>query len=141
MRLTNVSLLVLAGAVTFLFFQLRNLSAEVNRIGKIVDRSSGDEGRGPKNTQPNRPAGNQIEFEGHSYDTYAVRQGNTTLRIYFKDSKGRKLESVKNLKRYLEANSNELVFATNAGMFTSNLDPVGLLVERGEVVSPLNVRD
>ena len=54
-----------------------------------------------------------------------------TVRLYWKRSDGTPYEYLSALPRSLEGGTGKLLFATNAGMFDSNLKPVGLYVEQG----------
>lgn len=54
---------------------------------------------------------------------------------------GRTFERFERLKSWLASRNERLRFAMNAGMFRPDLSPVGLLVQDGQQVSPLNLSD
>lgn len=63
------------------------------------------------------------------------------IEFFWKNDKGEILESFRNLKAYVESKGKELIFATNAGMFMQNLHPLGLFIQHGKTVTPLNTRE
>jgi uncharacterized protein YigE (DUF2233 family) len=140
MRYSNLLLFLVIIATGYLMVRVRDLTTEVSRLAQVVDRLNGDPSRSLKNGQA-RNGGEKVEFQGHSYDTYSVDLTKMSVKIYFKDGHGQKLETIRNLKQYLENNSSELVFATNAGMFSGDFNAIGLLIEQGKLVSPLNLKD
>lgn len=62
------------------------------------------------------------------------------IAFHWKDDKGHIFRSIQNLKRYIESKQKELLFAMNAGMYTTEYSPLGLYIENGKVHSPLNTR-
>ncbi len=61
--------------------------------------------------------------------------------MYYKDEQGNHLGSIAKLKSWLATKGQILVFAMNGGMYQEDLKPVGLYIENGKVLSPLNKRD
>jgi len=72
-----------------------------------------------------------MEFERAEYAICEVDLHKHTVRLYWKRSNGTPYEYLSALPRSLEGGAGKLLFATNAGMFDSNLKPVGLYVEQG----------
>ena len=72
-----------------------------------------------------------MEFERAEYAICEVDLHKHTVRLYWKRSNGTAYEYLSALPRSLEGGAGKLLFATNAGMFDSNLKPVGLYVEQG----------
>jgi uncharacterized protein YigE (DUF2233 family) len=141
-----ILLSVLVVAVVGLFWWVKNLSAEVSQLRARVEISSADFKASPKRATPLRQVqdnnvAERVSHNNHSYDTYTVDLAKTPVRLYFRDGKGNKLGTLQNLKEYLESGSGELLFGTNAGMFTEDGQPLGLFVEGGREVVPLNLWD
>jgi uncharacterized protein YigE (DUF2233 family) len=65
------------------------------------------------------------------------------LRLYWKDENGEQVGDFARLRRMVAAEGRELFVAMNAGMYGGDADstPVGLYVERGRELVPLNLRD
>jgi uncharacterized protein YigE (DUF2233 family) len=60
------------------------------------------------------------------------------VRMYWKDDKGEKLRSIKRLRTWLQARHQRLLFATNGGMYKPGNTPLGLFVEQGVALTPLD---
>ena len=63
------------------------------------------------------------------------------LDLFLNDAQGKPLNSFARLASYLDARKQRLAFAVNAGMYHADFTPVGLLVQDGKQVSPLNLAD
>ena len=72
-----------------------------------------------------------IEYERSAYAICEVDLHKHTVRLYWNRSDGTPYAYLSALPRSLEGGAGRLLFATNAGMFDSNLKPVGLYVEQG----------
>src|SRR4249920_1032228 len=72
-----------------------------------------------------------MEFERAAYTICEVDLHKHTVRLYWNRSDGTPYAYLSALPRSLEGGAARLLFATNAGMFDSNLKPVGLYVEQG----------
>ena len=72
-----------------------------------------------------------MEFECTAYAICEVDLHKHTVRLYWNRSDGTPYGYLSALPRSLEGGAARLLFATNAGMFDSNLKPVGLYVEQG----------
>lgn len=70
--------------------------------------------------------------------SHTVNLSQQELRFFWKDDNGKTLRNYQFLSDYVEANSKELVFAMNGGMFKKDLSPQGLYIENGKVLSPLD---
>lgn len=62
------------------------------------------------------------------------------LKLYWKDDKGNILKSIGALRNWMAANNKKLLFAMNAGMYKTDNAPLGLYIEAGKQVTPLNKR-
>ena len=63
------------------------------------------------------------------------------LELFLRDEQGRAFNRFDSLKAWLAGRNQQLRFAMNAGMYNPDFSPVGLLVENGHEISPLNVTD
>ncbi len=61
------------------------------------------------------------------------------LELFLRDDAGHTFNRFDRLKSWLASRNQQLRFAMNAGMFQPDLSPVGLLVQNGQEVSPLNL--
>jgi len=72
-----------------------------------------------------------MEYERAAYTICEVDLRRHTVRLYWNRPDGTPYGYLSDLPRHLEGGTGRLLFATNAGMFDSNLKPVGLYVEQG----------
>jgi fermentation-respiration switch protein FrsA (DUF1100 family) len=72
-----------------------------------------------------------MEFERAAYTICEIDLHKHTVRLYWNRSDGTPYAYLSALPRSLEGGTGRMLFATNAGMFDSNLKPVGLYVEQG----------
>jgi len=61
------------------------------------------------------------------------------LELFLRDDMGLEFKSLERLDAWLAARNRQLVFAMNAGMYHADFSPVGLLVQDGREVAPLNL--
>ncbi|MDQ0589577.1 phosphodiester glycosidase family protein [Variovorax paradoxus] len=61
------------------------------------------------------------------------------LELFLRDDAGVEFKRLDRLEAWLAARNRQLVFAMNAGMYHADFSPVGLLVQEGREVSPLNL--
>lgn len=69
---------------------------------------------------------------------HIVDQKKQNLRFYWKDENGNNLKNFQNLKDWLHKEGKELVFATNGGMYKTDLAPLGLYIEDSKTLAKLN---
>ena len=81
-----------------------------------------------------------IEYERAVYAVCEVDLRKHTVRLYWNRSDGTPYAYLSALPRSLESSAGRLLFATNAGMFDSNLKPVGLYVEQGRELVHANIK-
>jgi uncharacterized protein YigE (DUF2233 family) len=62
------------------------------------------------------------------------------LQIFLNDDKERPLKYFSGVNRHLKSRAEQLVFATNAGMYHKDFSPVGLLVIDGREIRPINLQ-
>ncbi|MCH8622345.1 phosphodiester glycosidase family protein [Undibacterium sp. TS12] len=63
------------------------------------------------------------------------------LQLYLRDDKDRGFKQFDRLKTWLAGQGKELRFAMNAGMYHADYSPVGLYVQQGQQLTPLNLGD
>ncbi|BEP37021.1 phosphodiester glycosidase family protein [Variovorax sp. V59] len=61
------------------------------------------------------------------------------LELFLRDDTGAPFKRLDRLEAWLAARNRQLVFAMNAGMYHADFSPVGLLVQEGQEVAPLNL--
>lgn len=62
------------------------------------------------------------------------------IQFYWKDENGKPFMLLQNLKTHLENKGKKLRFAMNGGMYMENTTPLGLYIENGKTLRPLNTR-
>lgn len=102
----------------------------VFRNGKIQDEE----------TLQNLKAGT-LAFRGTEFDVIHVHPEDGEVRLYWKDESGNPISSFGNLKTEVENHGEDLLFATNAGIFSRDFTPGGLHIENGVVYKGLNTKE
>jgi uncharacterized protein YigE (DUF2233 family) len=82
----------------------------------------------------------RLEFRGSQFTVVTVDLRRAQLKLFWKDSSGKKLASLSRLQAYLEKNGKIFLAGMNAGIFDEDLTPLGLHVERGKVQHALKLR-
>jgi uncharacterized protein YigE (DUF2233 family) len=89
-----------------------------------------------------RPAtaldGREVEFDGRHYRVVDVDLARDRLELRWRDENGRAFGSIEALRAWAEARGRPLRFATNAGIYDRGHAPLGLHVEDGRTLRPLN---
>ena len=73
--------------------------------------------------------------------TYTVNPKTQNIQLFWKDDKGNILKCFKALNQFVKSKKQSLVFACNAGMYTTEYGPVGLFIQNGKVLKSLNKSD
>jgi uncharacterized protein YigE (DUF2233 family) len=81
-----------------------------------------------------------MEYERAAYTICEVDLHRHAVRLYWNRSDGTPYAYLSALPRDLKGGTGRLLFATNAGMFDSNLRPVGLYVEQGRELVHANTK-
>jgi uncharacterized protein YigE (DUF2233 family) len=63
----------------------------------------------------------------------------SAIALIWKDDNGQVLNSIQNLKSFVESKNKELLFATNGGMYDQKYAPIGLYIENGKQIKRLNM--
>lgn len=80
----------------------------------------------------------QVKYRGVTYDVLVVDDP-AVIRLYHSDSLGR-IGSLEALKKRVEDAGQELIFASNAGMFSPGYAPQGLYIENGQEQQALDTK-
>ncbi len=81
----------------------------------------------------------RINVGQNQYEIFQLDLSKYALTFHWRNDSGKVLKNFKNLKDQLNTQSQRLTFATNGGMFHADYQPVGLYVENGREISPLNL--
>lgn len=80
----------------------------------------------------------RIVVNGNIYSTYIADLKASRLTFYHKTPEGKPIGTFRYLYEYLDHQSKKLVFATNGGIYTKTLAPLGLYIENGKEIIPIN---
>ena len=72
--------------------------------------------------------------------TFIADPKTSDIQFYWKDENGKPFMLLQNLKTHLEKKGKKLRFAMNGGMYMENTTPLGLFIENGKTIRPLNTR-
>ena len=76
------------------------------------------------------------------YHVVAVDAALHELALYWRDPQlGTPFATIRRLNAWLEAGEDSVIAVTNAGIYKRDLTPLGLYIERGIVLSPINLAD
>jgi uncharacterized protein YigE (DUF2233 family) len=78
--------------------------------------------------------------DNEAFISYQVDLKKQDLKLYWKDDKGQPLKSIQRLKELVESKQQQLLFAMNAGMYMTDNTPLGLFIQNGKTIKPLNKR-
>jgi uncharacterized protein YigE (DUF2233 family) len=84
-------------------------------------------------------AGMAAAAEEPRYTVVKIDLRTERLELFLRDDAGVEFKRFDRLEAWLAAQNRQLVFAMNAGMYHADFSPVGLLVQEGREVSPLNL--
>ncbi len=90
---------------------------------------------------PAPPGLASIAWQGAHFFVRTVDLKKDDLRLFLRDDQGKLLHEFPTLEKYVAGKGERLVFAANAGMFQPDSTPVGLLIENGQEIAPLNLND
>ena len=80
-----------------------------------------------------------LEHHGTKFVVFRLDKGEEqSLRFFWKRPDGSAYAGLSALRRDLAAQGEQLVFATNGGIFSREMVPMGLYIENGVILSPLN---
>jgi uncharacterized protein YigE (DUF2233 family) len=70
--------------------------------------------------------------------SYIVDAGTQDIQLYWKNDKNEIINTIQNLKKYVENKHSTLLFAMNGGMFKKDYSAQGLLIQNQKAYSPLD---
>ena len=70
--------------------------------------------------------------------SYTVNPKTQNIQLFWKDDKGNIIKNFKSLNQFVKSKKQALLFACNAGMYTTEYGPVGLFIQNGKVLKSLN---
>ena len=74
------------------------------------------------------------------FTSLTVDAQTANIEFYWKDNNGENLKSIGNLKKFAANNGKRLRFAMNGGMYQEGGKPLGVFIQDGKIVTPLNLR-
>jgi len=80
-------------------------------------------------------------FEDDTYVVCSFDLKESDLRFFWEGPDGEAFGTFTALAGYLEGEGERLVFATNGGMYGEDYRPIGLYIENGRELAPVNTRD
>lgn len=81
----------------------------------------------------------KVRFLDVDFVVYWVNLDADRLSLHWRDSEGKPLTSFVRLREHLAAQSRQVTFAMNAGIFSTEIVPLGLHVEDSKVLHELNL--
>lgn len=85
-----------------------------------------------------KKGGFQLTYKNESFDIYCVPIAQNGLKLLCTDEENVPFRDVKTLKSYIQNAQQNLVFAMNAGMYTTENMPKGLYIENKQTRVPLD---
>lgn len=84
--------------------------------------------------------GHDIVFDSQSYFTVSVDLTREDIELHWRNpDNGQPFATIETLRTWTAGKGRPLVFATNAGIYDRDFKPLGLYVEDGKTVVPLNL--
>jgi len=75
------------------------------------------------------------------YADFIVAPQSTKIEFYWSDANGEIFKSFENVKKEVEKSGGKLRFAMNGGMYMEDQKPLGLFIQNGKTLAPLNRRE
>jgi prepilin-type processing-associated H-X9-DG protein len=63
------------------------------------------------------------------------------IQMFYKDQSGNRFWNIWNVKKHVEKQGKQLIFAMNGGMYTPLYKPVGLYIEQGKELQSINLKN
>lgn len=80
----------------------------------------------------------EVTYRNQKFDVVKIDLRKTPVQLFWKDQKGQLIRSLGNLKKTVEKENKELLFAMNAGMYQRDRTPQGLYIDHGKIIKPLD---
>lgn len=81
-----------------------------------------------------------IDF-AHEYIGYEAHPDSGEIHMYWKGADGNILGSIGSLKKYVEQQGLQLLYACNGGMYMENRYPLGYYIENGKTLQKINTKN
>jgi uncharacterized protein YigE (DUF2233 family) len=93
-------------------------------------------------TAPSTPAATLVSYgqDDQAIDACVLNLSEDTVRMFWRGPDGSVFGRFDRLNAYLAAQDEKLICATNAGIYGTDLRPIGLYIEAGKVLRKLNTR-
>ena len=88
----------------------------------------------------NKPRNISGYYDDGKYIVVKVNPTNMSVITCYKNSDGEVIGDFERLDQHISSTGHDLIFACNGGMFMTDLRPLGLYVENGRTLMPLNTR-
>jgi uncharacterized protein YigE (DUF2233 family) len=76
-----------------------------------------------------------------NFVVYSVNPANENVTFYYKNNRNENFGSILNLKNWLSSKNQDLVFATNGGMYKKDRSPQGLFIQNKKELAPIDLKD
>ena len=63
------------------------------------------------------------------------------IQMFYKDQSGNRFWNIWNVKQSIERQGKQLIFGMNGGMYTPLFKPVGLFIDQGKQIQPINLKN
>lgn len=120
-RIKNMRHIVVA-LVTYIFLSTNAFAQNTNTYGK------------------NKNMAWPESYAGSTYDVYKVANKGMGIHLFWKDENGHIMKSLGNLRAYTARRKQKLLFAANAGMYTTENGPKGLYIENGKTLRKIDLK-
>jgi uncharacterized protein YigE (DUF2233 family) len=91
-------------------------------------------------TSARAPHSRELNFDGQNYRVVTLDLKHDPLSLHWRDpASGEAYGDIETLQQWGEAHGQRLLFATNAGIYDRKAAPLGLYVENGKTLVPLNM--
>ncbi len=81
---------------------------------------------------------NTYKVAQHQFKVVSLDLRVDNLQLWWKDNKGQAFKNIPTLKNHLSDQNQEMVFATNSGIYNKEYAPLGLHIENQAIITPLN---
>ena len=80
----------------------------------------------------------EVTYRNQKFDIVKIDLQKTPVHFFWKNKNGQLIRSLENLKKEMESDHKELLFAMNAGMYQRDRNPQGLFIDNGKTIKPLD---
>jgi len=81
---------------------------------------------------------NKKQVDNTAFIIYKANPVKAGIKFFWKDDTGKPLKSLLALKQYCSSKNETLLFAMNGGMYKEDNSPLGLYIQNGKMIAPLN---